>query len=78
MLLCGLTGHRLRFGADGATVRWECERGCGVAGHKRYASAELAERYARAFNRVDLDDLGRRPMLSLLPLMLIGRARRRA
>jgi hypothetical protein len=38
---------------------------------------ELTEQcYARAFDREDRDDLGRRPLLSLLPLGLARRARR--
>ena len=51
-------------------MRWECERGCGAGGEKSYASAADAQRYARAFNRRDSDDIGRRPTLSLLPLWL--------
>jgi type IV secretory pathway TrbD component len=43
---------------------------------QRYESAERAARYARAFDREDRDDVGRRPPLSLLPLGLARRARR--
>ena len=53
-----------------------CARGCGAAGEKAYAIAEQAHRYAHAFDRDDRDDLGRRPLLSLLPLKLLDRARR--
>jgi hypothetical protein len=54
-------------------MRWECERGCGEGGSKRYLTAEEAQRYARAFDRRDEQDLGRRPLLSLLPLWLARR-----
>jgi hypothetical protein len=40
-------------------MTWRCARGCGAGGAKRYASAEEAERYARAFDREDREDLGR-------------------
>ena len=73
MPACRLLGHRLRFSADGATMRWECERGCGTAGSKDYPTAAEALRYASAFDRRDTDDLGRRSLLSLLPLRLIRR-----
>jgi hypothetical protein len=58
-------------------MRWRCER-CGEsAGSKRYASAEQARRYARAFNRRDTDDLGKRaPLIGLLPLRLWRKVRR--
>ena len=49
-------------------MRWECERGCGEGGSKVYATAADAQRYARAFDRRDADDVGRRSLLSLLPL----------
>ena len=34
-----LLGHRYRFAAEGATMRWGCERGCGAGGEKLYESA---------------------------------------
>jgi hypothetical protein len=74
MVACRITGHRFRFEADGEVMRWTCERGCGAAGSKRYGSSEDAARYARAFDRDDRADLGRRPLLSLLPLWLARRA----
>jgi hypothetical protein len=50
-------------------MRWECERGCGAGGAKEYATAADARRYARAFDREDRADLGRRaPLIGLLPL----------
>lgn len=70
---CRVFGHRWRFSADGATMRWACERGCGARGEKRYETPEQARRYARAFDREDRSDIGRRPLLSLLP---VGIARR--
>ena len=71
---CSIKGHRIRFWSDGETMRWDCERGCGFEGEKRYATAEEAARYATAFDREDADDLGRRSPLSLLPLRLVRRA----
>src|SRR5581483_6080310 len=47
-LACRLLGHRYRFRAEGATMRWSCAR-CGAdGGAKQYATAEEAARYARA------------------------------
>ena len=64
-----MLGHAYRFSADGATMRWSCER-CGEeGGSKAYASAAEAERYARAFDRRDAEDVGKRPLVSLLPLL---------
>jgi hypothetical protein len=79
MLACRVFGHRFRFRADGATMRWECERGCGAAHSKRYDSPAEAERYARAFDRDRPGNVQRRPLLSTLPLFLARRlaARRR-
>lgn len=55
-------------------MRWHCGRGCGAGGAKLYRNADEAERYARAFDREDREDLGRRaPLIGLLPLRL-GRA----
>jgi hypothetical protein len=80
MLACRLLGHRYRFAADGAAMTWTCAR-CGRAGgRKEYGSAEEAAQYARAFDREDRDDLGRRaPLVAGLPLRAIRlvRARRR-
>jgi hypothetical protein len=76
---CRLLGHRYRFSSHGATMRWRCQRGCGVGGEKRYASAAQAERYARAFDREDRADLGRRaPWFGLLPLRVVNALRRRS
>jgi hypothetical protein len=80
MLACRVLGHRFRFSADGATMRWACARGCGAGGEKTYASPADAARYARAFDREDRDDLGRRaPLVAGLPLraLRIFRERRR-
>jgi hypothetical protein len=79
VLSCRLAGHRYRFSADGATMRWACER-CGApGGEKIYASAEEAARYARAFEREDRDDLGRRaPLFGMFPLRLAWLLRRRS
>ena len=77
MLACRVLGHRYRFRSDGATMRWACERGCGAGGEKRYPDAAAAARYARAFDREDTQDLGKRPTLSTLPLWLARRAARK-
>jgi hypothetical protein len=79
-LSCRLLGHRHRFAAEGAVMRWSCER-CGEGGTKAYGSADDAQLYARAFDREDRDDLGRRaPLVGLLPLRIwrVWRARRDA
>jgi hypothetical protein len=71
MLACRVLGHRPRFTAEGAVMRWTCARGCGQGGEKTYATAADAERYAAAFDRQDREDLGRRaPLVGLLPLRL--------
>ena len=74
MRTCSVLGHAYRFSADGAVMSWECERGCGAGGSKRYATAADAARYARAFDRRDAEDVGKRPLLSLLPLWLARKA----
>jgi hypothetical protein len=68
---CRLLGHRYRFAAAGAAMTWTCER-CGhLGGSKTYGSAEEAARYARAFDREDRAELGKRaPLVGLLPLRL--------
>ena len=69
-MTCRIFGHRPRFWTEGATMRWACAR-CGEGGAKTYASAREAERYARAFDREDRSDLGRRaPLIGLLPLRI--------
>jgi hypothetical protein len=68
-LRCRLLGHRYRFSAEGSTMRWVCDRHCGAGGEKEYANATDAARYARAFDRRDSADLGRRaPLFGLFPL----------
>ncbi len=61
-------------------MRWSCARECGAGGAKLYPTPEQAAHYARALDREDRDDLGRRaPLIGLLPLRLWrwahGRAR---
>src|SRR5581483_11072733 len=58
VLACRVLGHRYRFRAEGETMTWECERGCGAGGSKRYETAAEATRYANAFDREDRHDLG--------------------
>jgi hypothetical protein len=75
---CSLLGHRFRFTSEGNTLRWTCARGCGAGGEKRYPTAEHAARYARAFDREDREELGRRaPLVGLLPLRVLHAIRRR-
>ena len=71
MIACRVFGHRYRFRADGPTLSWTCGR-CGApGGTKTYESAADAERYARAFDREDRAELGRRaPLVGLLPLRI--------
>ena len=77
MVACRIFGHRYRFQADGRTMRWTCQRGCGAGGEKIYPNAGDARRYASAFDREDREQLGRRaPLIGLLPLR-IWRALRR-
>jgi hypothetical protein len=68
-LSCRVLGHRYRFRVEGATMLWSCQRGCGAAGVKTYASEAAAARYARAFDDPDsaVAAHGFVP-LSLLPL----------
>jgi hypothetical protein len=74
-LRCRIFGHRVRFWAEGSTMRWECERDCGFAASKEYPTAAEAERYASAFDREDREDIGKRSPLSLIALRF---ARRRS
>jgi hypothetical protein len=77
MVACRIFGHRYRFDADGRTMRWTCQRGCGAGGEKVYTTPADAHRYATAFDREDRGDMGRRaPLIGLLPLR-IWRALRR-
>jgi hypothetical protein len=73
VLACRVFGHRYRFWAEGATMRWECSHDCGEAHSKQDASADDAARFARAFDREDRDTIGRRARWSLLPLQLARR-----
>jgi hypothetical protein len=68
---CRVLGHRYRFTSEGPTMRWACQRDCGAGGSKRYATAAEADRYARALDREDQRDLGRRAPAGLLPIRLI-------
>jgi len=76
MLRCRLLGHRFRFSANRATMRWRCERGCGAGGEKRYPTAAEAERYARGFER-ERAGAERRTALGALPLRLLRSVRGR-
>jgi hypothetical protein len=71
VLRCRLAGHRFVFTNEGATMHWRCVRGCGASGEKTYPTAAEAARYARAFDRRDIDRLGERaPLIALLPLRI--------
>jgi hypothetical protein len=79
MLRCRILGHRYRFWTEGADMRWECQRDCDAGGQKTYDSPAQARRYARAFDREDRDQLGRRaPMLGMFPLRLWYKLRERS
>jgi hypothetical protein len=71
MLRCKVFGHRYRFSATGAIMRWECQRDCGAGGSKTYPSPAAARHYASAFDREDRDQLGRRaPLVGMFPLRI--------
>lgn len=77
-LACRLLGHRPRFTSEGNTLVWTCDRGCGAGGSKEYETVLDAARYARAFDREDREDLGRRaPLIGLFPLRLLRAFRNR-
>jgi hypothetical protein len=66
MSACRVLGHRYRLRAESETTVPERMRGS-----KAYGSAADAKRYARAFDREDRADLGRRaPFLGMFPLRL--------
>lgn len=78
MVACHIFGHRYRFEADGRTMRWSCQRGCGAGGEKTYSTDADARRFASAFDREDRHDIGRRaPLIGLLPLRIWRALRRR-
>lgn len=78
-MACRIFGHRYRFSAQGATMRWVCQRGCGAGGDKAYPSAAAASHYATAFDRDALDDIGRRaPLLGMFPLRIWYKMRSRS
>jgi hypothetical protein len=74
---CDLLGHRHRFTAREAVMTWSCER-CGHhGGEKVYPTPAEALRFARAFDREDREDIGRRaPLVGLLPLRIARMFRR--
>lgn len=76
-IACGVFGHQPTFQAEGRNLQWACER-CGEAsGTKEYETAAEAAKYAAAFNKRDVDDLGKRaPLIGLLPLRIWRRLRR--
>ena len=77
-LACHVFGHRYRFTSDRETMRWACARCGATGGEKTYASAAEAERYARAFDREDREDLGRRaPLVAGIGLRALRLLRRR-
>ncbi|HZB77142.1 MAG TPA: hypothetical protein VE526_13015 [Solirubrobacteraceae bacterium] len=48
---CRVMGCRFRFGAEGRTMRWWCQRGCPSGGEKTYASEDEARRMAAVLDR---------------------------
>ena len=78
-LRCRVFGHRYRFSARGAVMRWECQRDCGAGGSKTYPSPAAAHHYASAFDREDRDQLGRRaPLLGMFPLRIWHKIHKRS
>ena len=78
MRACSLLGHSYRFTAEGETMRWACERGAA-----RAAASATRPRRTRSATRGrstsgDAEKLGKRPLLSLLPLWLARKAGDRA
>lgn len=74
-LACRIVGHRWRFTADAATMRWDCAR-CGEpGGSKVYASPRHAAHYASAFEG-ERERGERRFLLGAAPLWLWRRLRR--
>jgi hypothetical protein len=72
-------GHRYRFSADGSTMQWRCQRGCGAGGSKVYPTPAEASRYAAALDVDDLADIGRRaPILGMFPLRIWRFMRKRS
>ncbi|HET9186479.1 MAG TPA: hypothetical protein VFN80_00880 [Acidothermaceae bacterium] len=77
-MACTVFGHRYRFTAQGATMRWECQRGCGAGGHKQYGSEADARRYAQGLDVEDDAEVGRRaPLLGMFPLRVYRALRNR-
>jgi hypothetical protein len=76
MVRCAIFGHRYRFGSEGTTLRWTCERCGATGGEKEYGSVAEAARFAKAFDREDRDEIGRRaPFLGMFPLRIWRRLR---
>lgn len=74
---CVVWDHDVSFTSHGRTMVWECRRGCGTGGSKKYASSSQAAQFATAFDRRDRADLGRRaPLLGMFPVRLWYRIRR--
>jgi hypothetical protein len=74
---CDLLGHRYRFTAREAVMSWRCERCSHHGGEKAYPTPAEALRFARAFDREDREDIGRRaPLVGLLPLRIARMFRR--
>lgn len=68
---CRLFGHDYVFTARETTLEWECTRECGAGGSRSCATTSRAEHCATAFNRRDVDSLGRRaPLVGLFPLRM--------
>jgi hypothetical protein len=70
-------GHRFRFSADGPTMRWSCQRGCGAGGEKTYDGAADAARFSAAFDREHGSRSTAHVTPSIFPLWLARRLRSR-
>jgi hypothetical protein len=76
VLACRILGHRFRVRAEGPEMLWECARGCGAGGAKRYGTEAEARRYALGLEREARPDRGP-PLIAALPLRIVRRLRAR-
>jgi hypothetical protein len=71
MMGCRLFGHRYQFTTEETTLRWRCMRGCGAGGTIVYATAGEAAKFAAAFERSGIANLGGYARgLAVVPLLL--------
>lgn len=65
---CRFLGHRWRFWRDGATVRWDCRRGCSRGGAREYENEFEAARHLRHYAREAAPPVGFLMALAGAPL----------